>query len=84
MENSGQEAHMTQAHKSLYIEIAKLPLEKVGKALSFIRYLEQEAEPELLLDPAEELELHQLLANGSFVNASEVLEKIKALPDDSI
>ena len=73
---------MTQAHESLYHEITKLPLEKVGKALSFIRYLEQEAEPELLLDPGEELELHQLLASDMLVGASEVLAKIKALPDD--
>jgi len=73
---------MTQAHKSLYDEITRLPLEKVGKALSFVRYLEQEKEPELLLDLDEEVELHQILAGDLFVDASDVLDRIKALPDD--
>jgi len=73
---------MTQAHKSLYDEISRLPLEKIGKALSFVRYLAQEPEMEPFLDLAEEAELHGLLASGDFVDASEVLAKIMDLPDD--
>jgi len=73
---------MSFAQRALFDEIAKLPLEKIGKVLSFVRYLEQEPESELLLDPAEELELHQLLAGDAFVDASDVLAKIEALPDD--
>ena len=73
---------MTQPHRILFEEISKLPLEKVGKALSFVRYLKQEKEPELPLDPAEESELHETLTSGEMVDASQVLSKIMELPDD--
>ena len=42
---------MTIAQQSLYDEIVKLPPEKLGKAISFVRYLEQEPELELAFDP---------------------------------
>jgi len=73
---------MTHAHQFLYEAITKLPLEKIDKALSFIRYLEQEPELELLLNPVEETELHNLLASNEVVDASEVLAKIMVLPND--
>jgi len=63
-------------------EASRLPIEKVGKALSFIRYLNQENEPELLLDSDEEAELHELLLSGDFVEATEVLMRIDELPND--
>ena len=44
----------TNVHKILFGEILKLPLEKVGKVLSFVRYLEREAETELLISTDEE------------------------------
>ncbi|MCL1808072.1 MAG: hypothetical protein FWG31_10280 [Oscillospiraceae bacterium] len=75
---------MSNAHQYLYDEISKLPLEKVGKAISFIRYLEQEPELELVLDPDEEEEMQKLLHSGDFVNGSDMLASIKALPDDTI
>ena len=73
---------MTQGHRILLDEIVKLPVEKIGKVISFVRYLEQEAETELVLDSTEEIELYELIASGDFVDASEVLDKIKELPDD--
>ena len=73
---------MTQAHQLLYDEIVRLPIEKIGKAISFIRYLDQEPEPELVLEQAEETELHELLSSGGTVDASDVLAKIRELPDD--
>ncbi|MCL1790072.1 MAG: hypothetical protein FWG40_01740 [Peptococcaceae bacterium] len=54
----------------------------VSFCLSFIRYLRQEQESELFLDPAEEDELHGLLASGNVVDASEVLTRIEELADD--
>jgi hypothetical protein len=71
---------MQQAQNILFDRISKLPLEKVGKALSFVRYLEQEPEPELLFDPVEETELRELLDSGDFVDSSALLAKIKGLP----
>ena len=73
---------MSQAHKYLYDEILRLPFEKVGKALSFVRYLEQEAEEEIWLDPAEDDELDALYESGDFVDDSEVEAKIEAMPND--
>ena len=73
---------MTQAHRFLFDEVAKLPLEKIGKAISFIRFLEQEQDLELVFADNEEEELHELLESGDFVDASELMARIKALPDD--
>jgi|GEM_PF-1400480 len=73
-----------QPHQLLFDEISKLPLEKVGKALSFIRYLKQEQDHELMIDPFEEAELLELLQTGETIEASELLAKIEALPDDKI
>ena len=73
---------MTQANQILFNEISKLPFEKVSKAISFIRFLEQEAEPELLLDPDLEDELYGILASGDTVDSSDLLAKIKEMPND--
>jgi len=75
---------MTSAQQSLYNEIVKLPPEKLGKAMSFVRYLVQEPEPELIFSPGEEDELHALYASDDFVDAADVFEKIMRLPDDKI
>ena len=73
---------MLQAHKFLIDEITKLPIDKIGKALSFVRYIGQETEHELVIDPIEETELMEIYASGDMVDASELLKKIKELPDD--
>jgi hypothetical protein len=44
--------------------------------------LEQEQEAELVIDPVEEAELHEFRISGDMVDASDVLAKIKALPND--
>jgi hypothetical protein len=77
---------MEQERQILLNEISKLPFEKMGEALSFIRYLAQAPKSELLIDPIEESELRGILAsgNGNFIDSSELLAKIKELPDDSI
>ena len=73
---------MSISHQTLINEISKLPLNKVGKALSYVRYLEQETESDIILDPDEENELYSLYASGEFVDSSDVLGKIRELPDD--
>ena len=75
--------NMPQANQILYNEISKLPLEKVGKAISFIRFLEQEQEPKLLLETTEENELYGILNSSEMINSSELLAKIKEMPDDN-
>ena len=66
-----------EANKLLIDEISKLPFEKVGKALSFVRYLGQEIEEELFIDEVEENELHKLRESGEFINSAEMFAKIK-------
>ena len=73
---------MTQAHSALYDKISKLPIEKLGKAISFINYLEQEPETDLYIDPVEEAELREILATEDGITSSEMLAMIMELPDD--
>ena len=75
---------MTMTHKLLYDKIAELPHEKIGQALSFVRYLGQEPSEELYLDPVEEEELHELLASDDFVDSSVVFAKIMEMQDDKV
>jgi len=70
---------MTHAHQILYDEIVKLPPEKVGKMISFVRYLEQETDFDLFLDTSEENELYALLDSDDFVDSSSVLANIMEL-----
>ena len=73
---------MTQVHELLYSEISKLPIEKVGKALAFVRYLEQETETELFLDSVEEAELNDLIGSDDFMSDAELLVEIEVLSND--
>jgi len=70
---------MTNAHKILAEEILKLPTEKVGKALSFVKYLHLEQEMELALDEGEEGELYDILANEETISSEDMLAKIKGI-----
>ena len=72
---------MSQAHMALVDEVLRLPLEKIGKAVSYVRFLGQEAEAELWLDDLEEDELHRLRA-GEFVDSADLLARIEGLVDD--
>ena len=73
---------MSQVQKILLDEISKLPFDKMGKVLSYVRFIGQEQEEEVWLDPAEDDELDALYESGDFVDASVVEAKIKGLPDD--
>jgi len=73
---------MLQENRLLYEEIERLPLEKVGKALSYVRYLEKETDDELFLSLDEEKELHDLRLSDDFVSSADLLAKIQGLPND--
>jgi vancomycin permeability regulator SanA len=76
------EGVMYQANKFLYDEISRLPFEKVGKALSYVRYLQKETEDELFISEEEEAELHELRQSDEFISSDEMLAKIIGLSDD--
>ncbi|MDR2547313.1 MAG: hypothetical protein LBC96_07380 [Lachnospiraceae bacterium] len=63
-------------------EISKLPIEKVDKALSFVRYLLQEPEQVLFIDSAEEAELYEILKSEDSIMSADILSMIKGLPND--
>ena len=63
----------------LHEEIARLPLEKIGKALSYIRYLITEDDA-LFISEKEEEELHRRWLSNDFIDSSEMLAKIKRIP----
>ena len=73
---------MTRTHKELFDKISRLPVEKLNIAMTFIHFLEQQKESELLIDPIEEDELHDILASGDFAESSEIFTKIEAMPND--
>jgi hypothetical protein len=73
---------MPKINEMLLNEISRLPLEKIGKVISFVRFLEQEPEYELVLNPDEDDELYDLLDSNDVVDSSELLAKIMELPDD--
>ena len=73
---------MSQTYKLLYDEIEDLPIEKIGKAISYLRYLKQEQEAELYLDPHEEEELYKILTDEDGINSEEMLALIRELPND--
>ncbi|MCL2088959.1 MAG: hypothetical protein FWH14_05715 [Oscillospiraceae bacterium] len=73
---------MTQVNQILFNEISKLSFDKVNKAMSFIRFLERETEPELLFDTGEEDELYEILSSGEMIDSADLLAKIKGMPND--
>jgi len=73
---------MVYAQQLLYDEIVKLPFDKVGKVLSFVRFLEQEPENDLIIERDEEDELNVFLESNDFVDSSNVLSKIEKLQND--
>ena len=73
---------MQDTQKLLIDEISDLPLEKIGRVLSYVRFVKQEPEPELWLLPEEEKELDALYDSGDFADASEVEAKVRAMPND--
>ena len=75
---------MSQAQNILYEEINKLPFEKIGKVLSYIRYVSHEQDDEIILDPSEDDDLDALYESGDFVDASIVEAKIKEMPSDCV
>ena len=71
---------MSQAHMLLFDEISRLPFDKLGKVLLFIRYLNKEDETELILTKDEQEEFYNRLNSDDFIMSDELAEKINALP----
>ena len=74
---------MEQAYAILHDKISRLPIEKVGKALSFIGYLEQEQELEIVLTDEESEEFYNRLNSDDFITSEELSAKIEAMSDEN-
>ena len=73
---------MYPASATLHEAFSKLSIDKMGKALSYIRYLASEAEEELYMSEEEEAHFHALRESDDFISASDMRAKIKGLPND--
>ena len=73
---------MTQAHKALTEEVLKLPTEKLGKVLSFVRFTLSEQEDELCLESSELTELLTIHQADDFTSNTDMLAQIMELPND--
>ena len=75
---------MKQTHKILYDEISRLPIDKIGKVLSYVKYINRECDNQLHLESYEEDELDDLYKFGDFIDESDVKTSISAMTDDKI
>ena len=73
---------MLQVEKILFDEISKLPFDKMGKVLSYVRFVNQEQEVELILEDDEYTEFYNRLESSDFITSDELSAKIRALPDE--
>ena len=53
------------------------PEEKLGKVISFIKFIKQEEEPTLILESEDEEEIAQILANNEWHSDSEISKMIE-------
>ncbi|HCJ57888.1 MAG TPA: hypothetical protein DHV55_11440 [Clostridiaceae bacterium] len=57
--------------------VKELPEEKLGKVISFIKFIKQEEEPILVLESEDEEEIAQILVNNEWYSDSEISKMIE-------
>ncbi|MEA4963330.1 hypothetical protein [Lutispora sp.] len=64
--------------KKMIMDLVKeLPEEKLGKVISFIKFIKQEEEPILVLESEDEEEIAQILVNNEWYSDSEISKMIE-------
>ncbi len=64
--------------KKMIMDLVKeLPEEKLGKVISFIKFIKQEEEPILVLESEDEEEIAQILVNDEWYSDSEISKMIE-------
>lgn len=67
---------MTHAQKKAIDIINWLPEEKLGNVLSYLQYVKSQEVGALILQPDDEQEIKEILAENAFITADELQQKI--------
>ena len=64
--------------KKLILELVEdLPEEKMGKVISFIKFIKEEEEPILLLEPEDEIDVLNILEENQWYSSEEIKKSIE-------
>lgn len=62
--------------------VEDLPEEKLGKVISFIKFIKEEEEPTLLLEPNDEEEISLILDEDEWYSSDEIKNMIEGKKDE--
>lgn len=69
--------------KKLILELIEdLPEEKMGKVISFIKFIKEEEEPTLILEPEDEIDVLNILEENEWYSSEEMKKSIEDKRDD--
>jgi hypothetical protein len=69
--------------KKLILELVEdLPEEKMGKVISFIKFIKEEEEPILLLEPEDEIDVLNILEENQWYSSEEIKKSIEDKKDE--
>ena len=69
--------------KKLILELVDdLPEEKLGKVISFIKFIKEEEEPTLILESEDETDILNILEDDEWYNSDEIKKTIENKRDD--
>jgi hypothetical protein len=64
--------------KKIILELVEdLPEEKMGKVISFIKFIKEEEEPILLLEPEDEIDVLNILEENQWYSSEEIKKSIE-------
>jgi hypothetical protein len=69
--------------KKLILELVEdLPEEKIGKVISFIKFIKEEEEPILILEPEDEIDVLNILEEDQWYSSQEIKESVENKKDE--
>ncbi len=69
--------------KKLILELVEdLPEEKMGKVISFIKFIKEEEEPILILEPEDEIDVLNILEENQWYSSEEIKKSIEDKKDE--
>jgi hypothetical protein len=69
--------------KKLILELVEdLPEEKIGKVISFIKFIKEEEEPILILEPEDEIDVLNILEEDQWYSSQEIKKSVENKKDE--
>lgn len=69
--------------KKLILELVEdLPEEKMGKVISFIKFIKEEEEPILILEPEDEIDVLNILEEDQWYSSQEIKKSVENKKDE--